>query len=123
MFSLFHKMGNIQCSVSTEHYHWFTNPDPDSAIFFSDFQDVNRKVVFCFQFFCLFLTKDSTVDIFTPVFKHNKLKTQNCRNQGFSSFLLLVDGISTDPEHRKYHDLVLLKKHDISLKFSMLFFE
>jgi hypothetical protein len=73
-------------SGSADPLQWTT--DPDTALFFGDFQDANTKVKFCPKFFCFFLSEGT----FTSVFKDNKFlrSHKNCRNQGFSSFLHVV---------------------------------
>jgi hypothetical protein len=62
-------------------YTWLTDPDPDSALFVSDFQDAKKKMSFFPNLFCLLLS----VGTFTSVFKDKKIikKSLNSRNQGF----------------------------------------
>jgi hypothetical protein len=60
---------------------FYTDPVPDPALFFSGFFKMPTKSDF-FKDFFLLLT--------TSIFKSNK--SQNCRNQGFSNFYLLVGG-------------------------------
>jgi hypothetical protein len=54
-------------SESADSCDWITDPDPDPPLFFSDFQDANKK-----HFFNVFLAC-YTVGIFTSLFKDNKL--------------------------------------------------
>ncbi len=68
-------------SGSSDPYRWQTDPVPDLALFVSNLQDANKK------FLCLLLF-DGTFILF---FKEKK--SQNSRNQGFSSFFcLLIEG-------------------------------
>jgi hypothetical protein len=62
---------------SADPYHLFTNPgldpDPDPALYFSDFQDVNKKNKFVSPF--LLITVLLTVGAHTSVLKRTSHKT------------------------------------------------
>jgi hypothetical protein len=65
------------------------DPDPDSdpAIFVIDFQDANKKLIFCKKIFCLLLFECT----FTSFFKEKiKKESQNSRNQGFSYYSIFA---------------------------------
>jgi hypothetical protein len=67
------------------------DPDADPALFVTDLQDANKKLIFLNKFFCLFyyLLFEGT---FTSFFKDKKVKkkSQSSRTQGFSYCFCLV---------------------------------
>jgi hypothetical protein len=79
-----------QCSGSgsSDPYLWLM--DPDSALFFSNLQDDNKKLFFSLSFYANPFLKIHL----NPSWRQKVInKSQNNRNQGFSSFFcLLMEG-------------------------------
>jgi hypothetical protein len=75
---------------------WFTDPgqdpDPDPALFFSDFQDVIKKNKFVSPFLLITLLLLLTVGALTSVFKKNNSQMLRKKGSSFTSFCLLVEG-------------------------------
>jgi hypothetical protein len=67
---------------------WILDPDP--AIFVTDLQDANKKIILVTNFFCRLLFEGT----FTSFFKEKKSKrVKNSRNQGFSYyFCMMIEG-------------------------------